>query len=251
MMVLLCLLLLGGAALAALMVSAPLHWREMLGRAYWQEMLAQRKEPSIYPVKIRDTTEASRAAQRLASDVPVTPIGDRSSSLSAPNRDPAAPRAGRQNLEPIEVAVQRYSPASPQAPAPAPALEETEANSSFLPVVPQPLVLTIGFGFDSVRLGRGARQSLELVLQRLRLFPSAVVEISGFADPEGSPLYNADLSQRRADAVAAFLVAQGIAPERMESIGRGTVVESEERSEVRRRVKVEVVNRSVVASQPM
>lgn len=37
----------------------------------------------------------------------------------------------------------------------------------------------------------------------------------------GSDLYNQDLSQRRAQSVAAFLTANGVQPARLEAVGLG------------------------------
>ena len=45
--------------------------------------------------------------------------------------------------------------------------------------------------------------------------PDAKVRVAGFADPRGDAAYNEELSQRRAEAVAAALVCGGIARERL------------------------------------
>lgn len=48
-----------------------------------------------------------------------------------------------------------------------------------------------------------------------------VLLITGYADRIGSPEYNLKLSQRRADAVKAFLVEQGVDGSRIETSARG------------------------------
>jgi outer membrane protein OmpA-like peptidoglycan-associated protein len=45
--------------------------------------------------------------------------------------------------------------------------------------------------------------------------PGAVVHVTGFADPRGTPRYNAALAAERAAAVAAQLVASGLPAERL------------------------------------
>jgi OOP family OmpA-OmpF porin len=47
------------------------------------------------------------------------------------------------------------------------------------------------------------------------------VTIEGHTDSIGSEGYNQRLSERRAAAVQQYLEAQGIAPERLETVGKG------------------------------
>lgn len=50
---------------------------------------------------------------------------------------------------------------------------------------------------------------------------SARVEVTGYADTSGAPDYNQRLSRRRADAVKAELVKQGVAGKNVTTIGKG------------------------------
>ncbi|WFP62591.1 OmpA family protein [Mesorhizobium sp. WSM4904] len=85
------------------------------------------------------------------------------------------------------------------------------------------LDMMINFGLDSAQLDPTARAELDefakaLKDNRLSTF-SFVVE--GHTDASGPDRYNQDLSQRRAQSVAAFLTANGIQAARLEAIGLG------------------------------
>src|SRR3990172_5546821 len=58
-------------------------------------------------------------------------------------------------------------------------------------------------------------------LKTLQMHSDILVEISGHTDNVGSNSSNQKLSQRRADAVKAWLVSKGIAPDRISAVGYG------------------------------
>lgn len=63
---------------------------------------------------------------------------------------------------------------------------------------------------------------LEEVVRTLRVQPSIRrVEIQGHSDDVGTEAFNLDLSQRRAEAVRAYLVQAGVAPARLSAQGYG------------------------------
>lgn len=63
---------------------------------------------------------------------------------------------------------------------------------------------------------------LERLAKLLREHPEYIhVDIAGHADPRGPEWYNKRVSERRADSVLEFLVARGIARERLSSQGMG------------------------------
>ena len=63
---------------------------------------------------------------------------------------------------------------------------------------------TVEFAFNSVELTSDAKAVLNTIGQ------DGIVDVFGYASPEGSEAYNKELSQRRADAVAEYLKARGV-----------------------------------------
>ncbi len=79
----------------------------------------------------------------------------------------------------------------------------------------------VNFEFDSATLTSGAEQILDGVAEKLRANENVRVRIEGHTDSVGSASYNEQLSQERADAVADYLVGQGVERDRMETTGFG------------------------------
>jgi peptidoglycan-associated lipoprotein len=79
----------------------------------------------------------------------------------------------------------------------------------------------IYFEFDSAKLLPGARVALARKVEWLRRNPSARLLIEGHCDARGTGAYNRALGQRRAEAVRAYLLGQGIAAQRVQILTRG------------------------------
>ncbi len=77
------------------------------------------------------------------------------------------------------------------------------------------------FGVDSAELSDDSRQKLDATVATLEGNPDITkVEAQGHADTSDAD--PAGISQARADAVVAYLVSKGIAPERVVAKGYGT-----------------------------
>ena len=89
-------------------------------------------------------------------------------------------------------------------------------------VIGVPIVLEgITFAFNKSEITPESDQILMKALKTLQAHSDIVVEISGHTDNVGSNAYNQKLSQRRADAVKAWLVGKGISSSRINAVGYG------------------------------
>lgn len=87
---------------------------------------------------------------------------------------------------------------------------------------PRELLVPVLFRFDSTALLACSEASLRSLRDHLNERPSIeLLEIEGHADASGTDAYNRDLSRRRAEAIRAWLIAHGVAPERLRVAARG------------------------------
>jgi outer membrane protein OmpA-like peptidoglycan-associated protein len=78
----------------------------------------------------------------------------------------------------------------------------------------------VNFEINSTELERGTVDALSQLAEKVRA-DSADILIEGHADGVGSPAYNRQLSQRRADAVKEFLYEKGVPDNQMHTYGYG------------------------------
>ena len=95
-------------------------------------------------------------------------------------------------------------------PAPAPQVQRISADALF--------PFDRGDLSDMLPAGRA---DIDQIAARLRGNPFQRVEVRGYTDPLGADAYNLDLSERRANAVKALLVQQGIPAAKVKAMGLG------------------------------
>ncbi|HXT16590.1 MAG TPA: OmpA family protein [Gemmatimonadaceae bacterium] len=81
----------------------------------------------------------------------------------------------------------------------------------------------IGFAAKSASLGATQRSALDEVVGYLRANPKVRIEVQSYAAAGSSAEASRSLTQRRADAVKAYLTSQGIAANRLTAKGYGGV----------------------------
>jgi outer membrane protein OmpA-like peptidoglycan-associated protein len=80
----------------------------------------------------------------------------------------------------------------------------------------------VHFDFDKSTLKPEAQAILKRNIQLLKDNPKAKVRIAGYTSASGTQAYNQKLSERRANAVKAYLINEGgIAPDSLSTIGYG------------------------------
>ena len=103
----------------------------------------------------------------------------------------------------------------------------TTAQPVDVPAEPQRTVERIYLGadtyfdFNQAQLRPQAETALNKIAERAKEADEATIEIVGHADQIGNEDYNLNLSQRRADAVRAYFVDQGIANDAIRVEARG------------------------------
>ncbi|VWX53612.1 OmpA family protein [Novosphingobium sp. 9U] len=79
----------------------------------------------------------------------------------------------------------------------------------------------VTFAVDSTEISPAFQASLDKVAQSMVQYPDSLIDVYGHTDSTGSDAYNLDLSKRRADAVARYLISRGVSSARIQTQGMG------------------------------
>jgi OmpA-OmpF porin, OOP family len=111
----------------------------------------------------------------------------------------------------------KAAPAPAPAPAPEPVAAEPEAPVASVVRVE----LDVKFDFDKAVVKPNSYGDVKNLADFMKQYPATHVEVAGHTDSVGPDAYNQKLSQRRADAVKQVLVKDGVAANRVTSVGYG------------------------------
>jgi OmpA-OmpF porin, OOP family len=204
----------------------PLLWAQTTPTA--EQMVEQLKSPrtrSLRNLTVEPVANPATASTQVPAQNPIA-------TTPAPISNAAATSAGA----PAQAAAQTAAPTAITggplaAAAPVSSATPVTAPSISTPASPSPpaqepkasLSLLIQFDFNSARVRAESLQALANLASALKSpdLLASQFAIEGHTDATGRADYNLRLSQQRADAVRGTLVAQGVAPERLRSAGKG------------------------------
>ncbi len=84
------------------------------------------------------------------------------------------------------------------------------------------LAKSVFFTSGSVKVTPASTKPLDEVIEILKKYPNANIEVEGHTDNVGSAKINKTLSQKRADAIKAYIVKKGVTEERIKATGFGS-----------------------------
>lgn len=102
---------------------------------------------------------------------------------------------------------------------------ETYIVDFYLSPISKPVVIeNIFYDFDKATLRPESQKALDEMIKMLNDNPNVTIELGAHTDRKGSEQYNERLAQRRAQSVVDYLIAGGIAQDRLEAKGYGKSV---------------------------
>ena len=102
---------------------------------------------------------------------------------------------------------------------------ETYIVDFYLSPITKPVVIeNIFYDFDKATLRPESKAALDEMIKMLNDNPNVTIELGAHTDRKGTEKYNEGLAQRRAQSVVDYLIAGGIAPDRLEAKGYGESV---------------------------
>ena len=117
-------------------------------------------------------------------------------------------------------------------------------------VSPQPEQLSFQFGFDKAELGKEDKAIIKQHAKYLLANPEVMVKVVGHTDHYGPKAYNEYLSKKRAEAVTAILLAEGVMESQIEikAMADNQPLEMAQHARDNRRVELEFEQMNLVSN---
>ncbi|MDP5137073.1 OmpA family protein [Rheinheimera baltica] len=184
--------------------------------------LSQQRDAVRLDARTREAANARTDANDARSDAEFSRTQASNARAEATKaREAESAAAGRENAAVFAaVSAQRQADAAAET---ATALREKIAELNARPT-DRGLVVTLGdvlFDTGQASLKNSSSIHLDKLALFLNAYPLRTAQIEGHTDNVGSEAANILLSQRRADSVKTFLMAQGIASSRLSVAGKG------------------------------
>ncbi len=125
----------------------------------------------------------------------------------------------------------------------APATEKREEKPIVKEEVKVVELPTIYFAFNSTSIAEGELSKLNEIKKQMEANPEMKISVTGWCDKNGSKAVNDRISRQRAEAVKSWLIANGIAADRITAKGNGSDYNETDAAKARR---VESVTTEVV-----
>jgi peptidoglycan-associated lipoprotein len=186
----------------------------------------QAREEPVGPRRVTSTTETARRdptptptpAPRPTPTAPVdTTPTDETETETSPTRLATIPRDRSPDVETSPRRPNRTEEPDQSDEADEPSERPSRRSRRGEPRLTKELF----FGTNSVRLSKRNQTLLANNVRWLEANPGASVTIEGHTDASGPPEYNRDLSERRAEAIQAFLIEAGIDSSRIKVVSYG------------------------------
>lgn len=177
----------------------------------------------------RKAARSGIAAAVLAAAIPAARAGDLGGYLSASNGKAVTDASGEcwhTGEWHSGMRLGRCEPSAPAAAAPAREVLAAAPAPATRPAkaAPAPIRISVDtlFDFDSATLRPEGRAALQSLASRIDRSPYRQATVTGHADRLGTPGYNLLLSERRAQAVRAYLGTHGLQLARIGAKGVGS-----------------------------
>jgi outer membrane protein OmpA-like peptidoglycan-associated protein len=209
-----------GRLLAAVAVVAVVVVAVSAGIALWRESSSSPDTADRQSLTSAPAGDADRIAQHSA---PRKHAGDGLQALATAVPTPSEMVDPLRQQPKPDAAVSR--PMNPVPPASALFRPDTTQTAGTLSAETKQastdVMYRINFDFGSDGINDESKRTLAKIVVAMKANPDWRVAIEGHTDAQGTPDYNRALSERRAQAVKAYLQSAGIAPRRLSAVGFG------------------------------